>query len=112
MTQKIITVQEFDDAVGIISAYRNQLVINQTTNTIPEGRKINIKDAITNTMYNALVIYYRAVYKVDLKKSDLSCMDVNLLASIDYGKFMYYRGLGAVRIMKFKKIMEEYTVIK
>jgi hypothetical protein len=112
MIQNTITAQEFDDALAIVTAYYNQTVKTQNTIIIPEGRKINIQDSITHSMFNALVIYYKAAYKIDLKKADLAHMDVNLLAAIDYSKFTYSRGLGAVRIMKFKKIMQLNAVIK
>ena len=112
MTQKMITAQEFNDALAIVTAYYNQSAKKQTRVEIPEGRKINIQNVITHSMFNELVIYYKSAYKIDLKKSDLEHMDVNLLAAIDYSKFMYSRGFGTVRIMKFKKIMQLNAVIK
>lgn len=112
MTQKMITAQEFNDALAIVTAYYNQSAKIQTRVEIPEGRKINIQNVITHSMFNALVIYYKSAYNVDLKKADLACMDVNLLAAIDYRKFTYSRGLGVARMIKFKKIMQLNAVIE
>jgi hypothetical protein len=112
MIQKTITAQEFDDALAIVSAYHSQSLQKQNTRIIPEGRKINIRESVTYSMFNALVTYYKSVYNIDLKKADLVYMDVNLLASIDYSKLMYSRGLGVARVMKFKKILQLNSVIR
>lgn len=111
-TDKIVSFQEFNHALKIVAAYCKQVESTATDIPVPLGETINLEGQITNRMFNVLIKYYSVEYNIDLKPSDLQTMYVNLLEAIDYDKLANFRGLGKVGIMKFKRIMQSYSVIE
>ncbi len=111
LISKKISFQEFDHAFKTVKAYFKQLETTIAEVSIVEEKTINLHGVITNSMFKVLVQYYKNVYDIDLRRSDLKHMHVNLLAAIDYKKMANYRGLGAVGIVKFKEILQSHDII-
>ncbi len=109
-TPLLIDDSEFEKALELIASYKLQLgkILEEKTNG---NRKINIQNDIWDGTFNVLRNYYLQEYQIVLEKKDLSAMDVDLLASINYKKLQGYRNFGKVRLDHFKKLMVLHQVL-
>lgn len=108
MLPKKITINEYKEALSLVVNYKkqNDSIIKSLDFLLPKGRVINLSGKISDSMFKVLVAYYQFHYQLEIKKSDLSQMYVNLLAAIDYNSLQNFRGIGDLGILKLQKIIE------
>lgn len=107
----MITSLEFNQALQLISDYKLQLENQLEIGMIIRAEKISIQQDIKNKTFTALQHYYDWYYKINLKRDDLTSMDRNLLARIDYDKMGGIRGFGRLSILNFKKIKIFHSIL-
>lgn len=107
----MITAEEFDAALDLISAYRIQLEQGLLERSVFQKRAVDLQEGISNTAFVALRDYYEKNYATVLVWEDLKTMDENLLAAIDFSKMTDTRGFGIKSKNNFKKLLISTAVL-
>ena len=112
MANKSITLVELNNAIKVISEYKNQLEEMLGIIPIEKPKKINISQSINPKIFKVLLRYYKDIYDLELTKASLAEMDVDLLKDINYTRLRTYRGFGEVAEGKFREIMIANLVLE
>ena len=101
----MITSQQFDNALKIISDYKNQIdmVVFEDKSII---ELVDIQRKMTNNIFFVLQHYYSDIYNINLEWKDLKTMDLKLLKSLDFKILHGYRGFGKSAEIKLKNTID------
>ncbi|MGV1013150.1 MAG: hypothetical protein ACOYBS_11955 [Flavobacterium sp.] len=101
----MITLQQFDNALKIISDYKSQLekgiFEDKPTNVL-----VDIQKKMTNGIFFVLQYYYSDIYNINLEWKDLKTMDLKLLKALDFKILHGYRGFGKSAEIKLKNTID------
>lgn len=104
----MITPQQFDNALKIISDYKSQFEMeifeDKSTKEL-----VDIQKLINNGTFFSLQYYYSDIYNKNLCWKDLKTMDLKLLKSLDFKILRGYRGFGKMAEAKLKNVINKYS---
>jgi len=107
----MITSEQFDIALKVVTSYKTQLDKELEDALKIRPQKIDISGDLRDKAFKALQTYYDLHYSVAIVRDDLTSMDRNLLAGIDYDKMRYIKGFGRSAIYNFKVVMLLHGVL-
>jgi hypothetical protein len=104
----MITSEQFDAALKIISDYKNQLE-NEYSNAKSNQKFIDIQKDVTIRIFFILQLYYLEIHKENINWNSLKNMNLEKLTHLDYSILRSYRGFGKVSERKLKNIIALYV---
>ena len=97
----MISSQQFDEALKIISEYKSQLD-NGLITIKPKPVFVNIQNKISNHTFFTLQHYFNDYLGKLLERNDLSAIDLAMLKNIDFNNLRRYRGFGKMAEERLK----------
>lgn len=103
-----VTEEEFLNALNLVLDYlsKTKEKAKLKKNYFSTRNTIDLSGKLSASMQRVLAMYYRVYYGLEINTTDLSHMETDLLAKIDYEALKKYRGIGALGILKLQEIIE------
>lgn len=103
----MITSQEFDKALKIISEYKSQLD-NDLISINPKPVFVNIQNKISDRTFFILQHYFNDYLGKILERKDLRSMDLATLKNLDLMQLRRYRGFGKIAEERLKNTIDTF----
>lgn len=105
--QKMITLQQFDEALKTISDYKLQLE-NGVFQNAPKGITVDIQKKISKHTFLVLQNYFVDHLNQDLKLENLKAIELETMNTIDFKKLRMYRGFGIMAEKRLKNTIKTF----
>lgn len=101
----MITSEQFDEALKIITDYKTQVESKNTNNNL-NATFVDIQKNISTNTFFILQTYFKENFNEHIDWDSLKKMDLDKLERIDLSILRMYRGFGKISEDKFKKVID------